>query len=80
MYTFEGGFTGEYFSSVSDLQALNLKVYVANGQLVVISPEAASVNLVRVDGSVERLQLHIGINTFDLPRGFYIINNTKVVL
>ena len=80
VYTFESGFTGEYFSSVSDLQALNLKVYVANGQLVVISPEAASVNLVRVDGSVERLQLHIGINTFDLPRGFYIINNTKVVL
>ena len=80
VYTYEDGFTGEYYSSISDLAALGLKVYTANGQLVIESPEAASVNLVRVDGSVERLQLHIGINTFDLPRGFYIVNTTKVVL
>lgn len=56
-------------------------IRAAGGILTIISPTEACVRAVRADGTVTLLHVMQGTNSFDsLPRGFYIINRTKVII
>ena len=79
IYSFSG-FSGNLVSGVESAVVTNLKVSVRNHQLVIETPEACNVNIVRADGVAFPTALHIGLNTIDLPRGFYIVAGKKVVL
>ena len=76
------GFTGMYVSVGVDDVAVEseMKVYVANGNLVVEAPSAAVISIVRADGVYFTRQIHVGKNVLDLPRGFYIVNGSKYIL
>ena len=62
--------------SLADL----IKVYTENGCLVVETPEAFTINVARIDGLTIPVNLHIGRNTVELPRGFYIVAGRKFIL
>ena len=81
IYTVDGH-TGDYISTVVDNISVtnSLKVYVRNGHIVVESPDACTISVVRGDGMVIPVSIHIGTNELDLPRGFYIISGKKVLL
>lgn len=79
IYSFSG-FSDNLVSGVESAVVTNLKVSVRNHQLVIETPEACNVNIVRADGVAFPTALHIGLNTIDLPRGFYIVAGKKVVL
>lgn len=67
-------------SSVSDIRSSGLEISVRDGQLVVVSSEARSISVVRIDGSVKNINVSVGINTLTLPHGFYIVDGNKVAL
>lgn len=76
------GFTGKYYADGIDQAIIvnNLKVYTRNGSLIIETPDACTTSIVRIDGVSFPVDLHVGINTIELPRGFYIVNGTKIVL
>ena len=59
----------------------NLLLYTEQGTLYIGSETAQHVNIYSVDGSlVQSLDLQAGITTVNLPQGFYMVGNQKVVL
>ncbi len=74
---FSGVTTGVKANTVSES---SLKVSVRDHKLFIETPEACTVNVVRLDGVSLPLDLHIGYNTIELPRGLYIVAGKKVVL
>lgn len=73
------GFTGNY-TGVGEVIEAKLNIFVYNHQLVVETPEAMTLPIVRADGIVTYRTLHIGRNELELPRGLYIVSGRKVVL
>ncbi|MDE7427415.1 MAG: starch-binding protein [Muribaculaceae bacterium] len=71
---------GSHFSGVAAVTEVSLNVYTAGGKLYIESPEATKVAVVRVDGSFINLDVNPGVNTVELPRGFYVVAGKKVVL
>ena len=74
------GYTGQQVTGIDNVTTSSIKVSVSAGRLVIETPEACNVTVVRADGIVLPLELHIGVNSFDLPRGFYIVSGKKVIL
>ena len=59
----------------------SLLLYTEQGTLYIGSETAQHVNIYSVDGSlVQSLDLQAGITTVNLPQGFYMVGNQKVVL
>ncbi len=59
----------------------SLKVYANNGVLYIVADEDTVVTIVSADGRMTQREVVAGKNVIDdLNRGFYIVNNTKVVL
>lgn len=80
IYT-SAGFSGEHVATaVEGIEAMNLKVWAANGYAYIDSPEACAVMVVSADGRATTLELHVGRNQVELPHGFYIIAGKKVIL
>ena len=78
------GFTGKYVT-VTGVEAVeadvDIKVYSSNGVLYIVSPANTTVGIYSLDGSSRFVPVEEGVNSFDnLPRGFYIVNRTKVIL
>lgn len=65
-------------ADVQEVPALSIS---ADGGILVVRSDADTVlDVVRVDGTVRTVTVHRGINRYTLPRGFYIVDGTKVVL
>ena len=59
----------------------SLNVYTNNGVLYIVADEDTVVTIVSADGRMTQREVVAGKNVIDdLNRGFYIVNNTKVVL
>ena len=77
------GFTGEYVGTVgvNNINTIDYKVYVSNGVLYIVSPVASDVTIYSIGGVARTVRVCEGVNSIDdLPRGFYIVNRTKVML
>ena len=78
------GFTGKIFvSGINDAfaAAAAMKVWTSQGTLYIASPVATTIYIYRLDGTATPVNLEEGVNAIDyLPRGFYIVNRTKVAL
>lgn len=78
------GFTGKTFvSGINDAfaAAAAMKVWTSQGTLYIASPVATTIYIYRLDGTATPVNLEEGVNAIDyLPRGFYIVNRTKVAL
>lgn len=61
-----------------DLSAMDVRV--ENHSLVIDSTQACSIMAATLDGKTYILDLHIGRNIFELPRGFYIVAGSKIIL
>ena len=58
-----------------------LNVYTQGGVLFIQSPVPTVVTIARADGTSVRRMINAGVNMItDLPRGFYIVDRTKVIL
>ena len=80
IYTFSG-FSGEQVATeVNTMQAANMRIWTAGGRLVIESPEQCAIVVASADGTVRTVQLHVGRNDIDLPRGLYIVAGKKVIL
>ena len=78
IYTASGlqGSTG-----VNDVTAAaDITVGVSGGKLIIRADRHANVTVTRADGVSFTLAVRPGINSFELARGFYIVNRTKVIL
>ena len=65
--------------NVSGSQAV--KIYSSNGVLIIESDTDTKVTITRADGTSKVVFVDAGINHIDnLPKGFYIVNSTKIVL
>lgn len=73
----DGGTTG-----VEDVVADRLVIRSFNGTLEITSPRYQQVNIYSLDGRLVRsLMLNEGLNTvYGLDKGFYIVNNQKIVI
>jgi glycosidase len=58
----------------------SLKVFTDGGRLGIYSDDACTVDAVRIDGTVRRLQVEGGYNYYELPAGFYIVAGSKVIV
>lgn len=69
-------------SSVTDIVAgSGMKVWTSGGTLFIESDAETTVYVYRVDGSYTALRVHAGLNVYDgMPKGFYIINKTKIAI
>ncbi|MCC8037151.1 MAG: starch-binding protein [Bacteroidales bacterium] len=73
--------TGYQFSGVESLSpTAGLQIQARNGQLIIWAPDAMTVNITSASGRTRAINVAAGTNYIDLPRGFYIVNRTKVVL
>lgn len=73
------GLTGN--AGVSDATAQPaMDIRVADGHLVVTTSADTTIDVYSTDGTSRRFTLHQGRNILTLPRGFYIVNRTKVIL
>ena len=75
IYTASGlqGSTG-----VNDVTAAaDITVGVSGGKLIIRADRHANVTVTRADGVSFTLAVRPGINSFELARGFYIVNRTK---
>jgi len=68
----------EGVSSMAVIDGVSVKV--VEGMLVVTSSKTCTLPAYRVDGTMLPLEVQAGVNRFSLPKGFYIVNATKVVL
>lgn len=74
-------YDGFKYSGVNNTESINMKIYSSNGILYVISPVTTNLHIVRADGITIVKTIYQGLNAIDdLPRGFYIVNRTKVIL
>ncbi len=80
----DGIYTSDGFTGQSGMGNVNvdaqISVSVCGGKLVIYSDSHAVVNAVRADGTATALDVRPGSNTYELPRGFYIVSRTKVIL
>lgn len=60
--------------------ATGLKVFARDGRLVICSDSDCEVQAVKIDGTVQTLPVSEGYNYYELPKGFYIVHNTKVII
>ena len=68
-------------TGVSDIRGeYGIKVFAEGGQLVVYADKDCTVQAVKIDGTVRTLPVTAGYNYYELPKGFYIVANTKVVI
>ena len=69
-------------TGISDITfAGGMKVYAMGGVLYVNAPRAMSVAIYDASGRMTVREVNEGLNAIsDLPRGFYIVNKTKVML
>ena len=68
-------------AGVSTVQAIGMKVYAAKGMLYIDSEKAVSVPVYNAQGMlVKVVNAAAGINTVNLPKGLYIVNNVKTVV
>ena len=75
------GFTGQTVGVDGIAQTPQFKVFVSGGVLYIVSPVATMTNIYSLDGNCRTVRLDEGVNSFsELPKGFYIVNRTKVVL
>ncbi len=74
------GYTNQLYSGIADIEATGLNISVRDHKLCIESDEARTVTVVCADGRNFPLNVHVGYNSFDLPRGFYIVGQKKVVL
>lgn len=59
----------------------SMKIYASGGKLYIVAPEAGDVIITTVSGASQMVPVEAGMNVIDnLARGFYVVNNTKVVL
>ncbi len=78
VYTFDG-FSGAY-AGIGAVETADLKVYVSDHRLMIESPAHTTVTVTRADGVAFPVSLHTGLNTVELPRGFYIVAGKKIIL
>ncbi|MDE6157497.1 MAG: hypothetical protein K2F78_05050, partial [Muribaculaceae bacterium] len=68
-------------SGVSDVATTSdITVGVSDGRLIIRADRHANVTVTRADGVSFTLAVRPGINSYELARGFYIVNRTKVIL
>ena len=82
LYT-SAGFLKELSSGVNGIytQTDGVKVTVRGGMLYISSDRDASVAIVTADGRMMLRRVFAGVNVIDnLPRGFYIVGGSKVIL
>ncbi len=80
IYDFNGK-AGDYTDGIEDVvNTPELIIYSQGGQLCIFAQEACNVPLVTLSGMVKMLPVNAGLNTYDLPRGFYVVGKTKVIL
>lgn len=62
-------------------QDADIKIRIHNGAVYVTSDKDTVIKIVRADGTYRNVRINKGINILEgMERGFYIINNTKVML
>ncbi|MDE7401965.1 MAG: starch-binding protein [Muribaculaceae bacterium] len=80
VYTSQG-FTGKYVTSgVETTTAADFKVMIQGTDLIVDSNRACTITVARLDGVSFNVEIGIGRNVVQLPRGIYIINGKKYAL
>ncbi len=68
-------------SSVDNVTAAeSIKISVSDGKLMVEAVDACALTVSRLDGVSFPVQLHVGYNTIELPRGVYVVKGKKVLL
>lgn len=69
-------------SSVESVAAAaeSLKISVSGGKLMIEAVDACTLTVNRLDGVSFPVQLHVGYNTVELPRGVYVVKGKKVLL
>ena len=74
-------YNGYLYTGVEETKNDDMTIYASEGVLYVITPTNRVVKLVRADGVVIYKTVHEGTNVIsDLARGFYIVENRKVIL
>ena len=74
-------YNGYLYTGVEGAKIDDMTIYTSGGVLYVVSPTSREVKLVRADGVVIYKIVHEGTNAIsDLARGFYIVENRKVIL
>lgn len=78
----KNGKIGDYSvnSSVDIETIFGLRISIEGGKLVIYSDSVCEVPVVKVDGTMRMISVNEGYNYYELPRGFYIVANTKVAL
>ncbi len=73
---------GKYSSAISGITFdSGMKVYAVGGVLYIRASRAMNVAIYDASGRMVTRDVNEGLNVInDLPRGFYIVNNTKVIL
>ena len=77
------GFTGEYYGATNVIETVDysdVKVSVRNGSLVIETPEAMTVVIVRADGTITNATVQAGYTSIELPKGVYIVAGKKVII
>ena len=78
IYT-SAGYSG-MTTGVADAAWTKMAVNVENHLLIVETPEAGPLTVARIDGLTFNVQLHVGRNEIELPRGLYIVAGKKLIL
>lgn len=83
-FTNNGIYTSTGFSGQTGVETVTasdeVNVYVSGGNLIVETPNAQRLNVSRLDGVAFPVELHIGRNVIELPRGIYIVGGKKIRL
>ena len=66
--------------SVGEIGSDNLGIAVRDHVLYVTTSSEGMISVVRADGMRQLVELHMGVNAIELPRGFYIVGGRKVIL
>ncbi|MGN0229388.1 MAG: starch-binding protein, partial [Muribaculaceae bacterium] len=71
---------GIYADGIDGIDAPEVKIYTAGGNLVVEAQKACTIYAVRVDGIRIPLKVASGLNYYHLEKGLYIVEGIKVVI
>ena len=74
------GFTGSHVTGIEQVTVSDIRIGVRDGRLMVETPDACTLGIARVDGMTFTVDLHVGLNSVELPRGMYIVNGKKILL
>lgn len=67
-------------TEVKGISTDGMQISVVNHTLVVTTSTEGRIMIVRADGMMFNVDLHMGVNTIELPRGLYIVGGKKIVL